>query len=98
MGDFNANAFHSPAEQFFIDMDAPQSDRWDVLAAGAYPATRLSGVPLAQRTSQIDYIIASIHGGNRTGLVGAEIAAGLNATCIPRSSRGSHRPRTTAAS
>ena len=76
MGDYNANMFRGPAENFFIDMDAPASNVWDVLAGDGYPATRLSGVPLGFRTSQIDYIIASrFVSGGRNGLVGQEVTA-----------------------
>lgn len=74
MGDYNANMFRGPAEQFFIDMDAPSGGPWDVLAAGGYPATRLSGVPLRLDRSQIDYVIASRAAAERRGLMGEEIA------------------------
>jgi len=58
MGDLNANMFRPPVEEFFLDMDA-EDGGFDVLADGNYPATRLSGVPLKQDKSQIDYIIVS---------------------------------------
>jgi endonuclease/exonuclease/phosphatase family metal-dependent hydrolase len=74
MGDYNANAFLPPAEQFFIDMD-DSTGRWDVLADNNYPATRLSGNPLQQRNSQIDYIIASRFIAGHSGLSGDEITA-----------------------
>jgi endonuclease/exonuclease/phosphatase family metal-dependent hydrolase len=68
-GDFNANRFGGPKEAFWDQME---SAGWDVLANdGTYPATRLSGVPLQQRTSQIDYIIVS------KGLKGKEVTAKL---------------------
>jgi len=53
-------------------MDSPNSI-WDVLAGNDYPATRLSGVPLALRTSQIDYVIASRKIGTHNGLVDDEL-------------------------
>jgi endonuclease/exonuclease/phosphatase family metal-dependent hydrolase len=66
-GDFNANRFGGPVEKFWDQMEGAG---WDVLAdAPSYPATRLSGNPLQQRTSQIDYIIVS------KGLKGKEVAA-----------------------
>lgn len=70
MGDLNANMFSPPAEQFFLDMDV---GRWDVLASPGYPATRLSGHPLQQRGSIIDYVIVSRNAGQFAGLSGDEI-------------------------
>lgn len=72
MGDLNANMFRPPVEQMFLELEDPDGD-WDVLAGDDYPATRLSGVPLGQNTSQIDYIIASRRTTARNGLVGEEI-------------------------
>jgi endonuclease/exonuclease/phosphatase family metal-dependent hydrolase len=74
MGDLNANMFRPPVEQMFLELDEPDGD-WDVLAGDDYPATRLSGVPLRQDTSQIDYIIATRKTTLRNGLVGEEITA-----------------------
>jgi len=72
LGDYNANYFLPPSEQFFISMDEPDSE-WDVLVDNDYPATRMSGVPLSLETSQIDYIIASRYLPGCTGLSGEEI-------------------------
>lgn len=72
LGDMNANMFSPPAEQFFLDMDEADGP-WDVLADPGYPATRLSGVPLQQRNSAIDYIIASRRTQQLGGLSGDEI-------------------------
>jgi len=72
LGDMNANMFSPPAERFFLDMDEADG-LFDVLADSDYPATRLSGVPLKQRTSQIDYIIASRFISGSAGLSGQEI-------------------------
>lgn len=68
-GDFNANRFDNKRESFWADYE---SSGWDVLGddAAAYPPTRLSGNPLALRTSKIDYIIVTA--GPR-GLSGEEI-------------------------
>src|SRR5690606_17640017 len=70
-GDFNASRFDSKMESFWDEMEA---SGWDVLAddAASYPATRLSGVPLAQRSSVIDYIIVS---SGARGLAGEEVDA-----------------------
>jgi endonuclease/exonuclease/phosphatase family metal-dependent hydrolase len=67
-GDFNANRFDTRIEKFWDEME---SDGWDVLgdSADVYQATRLSGVPLKQRNSLIDYIIVS------QGLAGEEVTA-----------------------
>ena len=78
MGDFNANMFQAPIEQFFLTMDdTPDTANgfWDVLAGDNYPVTRLSGTPLKLRSSTIDYIISSRFGGTLKGLVGEEITA-----------------------
>lgn len=74
LGDFNANMFRLPAEDFFVEMDEDDGP-WDVLADADYPATRLSGNPLQQHTSQIDYIIASRFITGNAGLSGEELVA-----------------------
>ncbi|MFM9996327.1 MAG: endonuclease/exonuclease/phosphatase family protein [Phycisphaerales bacterium] len=69
-GDFNANRFTGAVEAFWDDMERGP---WDVLAnTPGYPATRLSGDPPAQSTSQIDYVIISAGPG---GLAGQEVSA-----------------------
>ncbi len=69
-GDFNASRFDGAKEAFWDEMEA---DGWDVLADSvAYPATRLSGKPPAQRDSRIDYVIVSRGNG---GLGGDEVTA-----------------------
>ena len=73
-GTFNANAFQPPVEEFFVMMDR-EDGPWDLLVGAEAEVTRLSGTPLALRSSAIDYIIASRSGGNRRGLSGEEIRA-----------------------
>jgi endonuclease/exonuclease/phosphatase family metal-dependent hydrolase len=70
-GDFNANRFDDKDEEFW---DLMETTGWDVLADDGtqYAATRLSGVPLALRESQIDYVIISA---GAKGLKGQEVAA-----------------------
>lgn len=67
-GDFNANRFGGPKEEFWDEMEGAG---WDVLGddAATYSATRLSGKPLGLKTSKIDYIIVS------KGLAGEEVTA-----------------------
>ncbi len=68
-GDLNCNRFDEHHETFWDDLE---SDGWDVLAddQATYPATRLSGHPLALRDSRIDYIVISA---GAAGLAGHEI-------------------------
>jgi endonuclease/exonuclease/phosphatase family metal-dependent hydrolase len=71
-GDFNANRFENPVEQFWNTMEG---SGWDVLADDpAYPPTRLTQNPPAQvpGKSQIDYIIVSRGPG---ALAGEEVGA-----------------------
>ena len=96
MGDYNANRFGGAREFFWDDMEGNGQEfigdegHWDVLAddEATYLATRLSGNPPAQRTSVIDYIIASqfaggfLGAGARRGLVGEEIAADVGKATI----------------
>lgn len=57
-GDFNANRFGEPKEEFWDEME---SAGWDVLGddGDVYSPTRLSGNPLGLKNSKIDYIIVS---------------------------------------
>ena len=70
-GDFNANRFDRSVEPFWNRMERTG---WDVLGdrEDRYSPTRLSGVPLALRSSRLDYIIVTK--GNH-GLSGEEITA-----------------------
>ena len=70
MGNFNANRFRPPVEQFWDEMER---GNWKVLAGDGYPATRLSGNPLELGNSQIDYIFATKFDERSRGLVGEEI-------------------------
>lgn len=91
MGDFNAQRFTGAREFFFDDMEGDgqmvvgDEGHWDVLGDDpqTYLATRLSGVPLAQGGSVIDYIIATrfnagfLGMGSAAGMVGQEIDANI---------------------
>lgn len=57
--------------------DEMENDGWDVLANdNSYPASRLSGDPLQQRNSKIDYIIVSTNSLALFGLIGESGLAG----------------------
>ena|GEM_PF-1978437 len=68
-GDFNAGRFDKNKENFWDELEL---NGWDVLAddENSYPATRLSGNPLKQGNSRIDYIIVTKGNG---GLAGEEV-------------------------